>query len=118
MVTYAEPPFFCNHCTAKGKDMTLCPHCSLHFCNRCYPKHHKLEQLIPRARLYPDVRPGAVPLRAVGFEPIPRLRDTEGTPTPAAANPFIYKRGTGRPDEPPEAAGAPNRPRIEVRRKD
>ncbi|UVS68548.1 hypothetical protein [Nitrososphaera viennensis] len=43
--------------------------------------------------------------------PIPRLRDTQGTPTPAAANPFIFKRGTGRPDEPPEAAGAPNRPK-------
>ena len=67
-------------------------------------------------RLNADVGPDAVLLRTVGFEPTPRLHDTDGTPTSAAANPFIYKRGTGRPDEPPEAAGAPNRPRIEVTR--
>jgi hypothetical protein len=47
-------------------------------------------------------------------EQIPRLRDTDvhGTPSPAAANPFIYKRGTGRTDEPPEEAGAPNIARV------
>ncbi|MGI0021123.1 MAG: hypothetical protein ACREAY_11700 [Nitrososphaera sp.] len=44
-----------------------------------------------------------------------RLKDTEGTPTPAATTPKIYRGGGGSPDEPPEGAGAPNRPKIEVR---
>lgn len=46
------------------------------------------------------------------------LKDTEGTPTPAATTPKIYRGGGGSPDEPPEAAGAPNRPRIEARRRE
>ena len=44
------------------------------------------------------------------------LKDTEGTPTPAAITPKVYRGGSGSPDEPPEGAGAPNRPRIEKRR--
>ena len=38
-------------------------------------------------------------------KPIPRLLcDGQETPIPAAANPFIFKRGLENPDEPPEAA--------------
>gem|GEM_PF-5481388 len=46
------------------------------------------------------------------------LKDTESTPTPAAITPKVYRVGGGSPDEPPEGAGAPNRPRTERKRLD
>ncbi|MGI0005915.1 MAG: hypothetical protein ACREAO_05680 [Nitrososphaera sp.] len=50
--------------------------------------------------------------------PESELKDAEGTPTPAATMPKVYRGGGGSPDEPPEGAGAPNRARIEKRRQD
>jgi hypothetical protein len=118
MVRFQEPAFFCSHCTASEKDaglMVSCPNCNERFCKNCYSEHHLLERTIPR-EANEDERWALAHNMADRLqrpiEQIPRLQGGYGTLAPAAANPFIYKRGTGRPDEPPEGAGAPNIAKI------
>jgi hypothetical protein len=99
--------------------MTRCPRCRLSFCRTYYLVHRKMEKMapllanpmIPRKTGETRIWDSAFTTSHHPMTPIPRLRDGQGTPAPAAANPFIFKRGTGRPDEPPEAADAPNRPK-------
>jgi hypothetical protein len=133
VVSLPDIAVYCKFCATRAKSPRVCPQCLNTFCSTCYWPHHKAEHLVPpgdaksnegEKAVGPslsfvtdpsikqktidkmlEARDAAARLR----ETIPRLDDTEGTQTPASANPFIFKRGTGRPDEPPEAAGAPNR---------
>lgn len=43
-------------------------------------------------------------------------KDKDDTATSATTVLGIYRVGDGRPNEPPEGAGAPNRPRIDRKR--
>ena len=128
----------CVFCGTINATVQACPECGQHYCATCGPLHSTIEngERFVLARQ-------AMQRRAPSFynvwrlddqdkdmRPIQRareryrerlssvLKDTEGTPTPAAATPKVYRGGGGSPDEPPEGAGAPNRPRIEAKGRD
>jgi hypothetical protein len=113
-------------CTFCGKDVDAiiaCPADGQKYCAECYPQHATIHNGCYTPMLVP-LSPNAQRIniarqaQAKYKELPPRLKDTEGTPAPAATTPKVYRGGGGSPDEPPEGAGAPNRPRIEAKRRD
>lgn len=123
----------CAFCGAKDDTVEPCPDCGLYYCEKCVSVHIGIERSEPfvfARRIAQETQPSFYAVWRLddrdteGMKTVlrareayrrrisHRLKDTEGASTPAATTPKVYRGGGGSPDEPPEAAGAPNIARV------